>query len=104
MIRRKQWIAGCTAAVIGLVVWGQAQDNSAPVEVARLTAENWQQFAPEGKEVDAIVGDIVLRNAYLTAVIAQPLPTRNANMTVKQIAGALIDFTTREAPSDQLSA
>lgn len=104
MRRRKQWVATCTAALIGLVVWGQAQDNSAPVEVARLTAENWEQFAPQGKEVDAIVGDIVLRNAYLTAVIAQPLPTRNANMTVKQIAGALIDFTTREAPSDQLSA
>ncbi|MDB5341553.1 MAG: hypothetical protein JWN70_7172 [Planctomycetaceae bacterium] len=104
MIRRKKLIAGCTVAVIGLVVWGQAQDNTAPVEVARLTAENWKQFAPEGKEVDAIVGDIVMRNSYVTAVIAQPLPTRNANMTVKQIAGALIDFTTREAPSDQLSA
>lgn len=104
MIRRKRWIAGCTATVIGLVVWGQAQDNSAPVEVARLTAENWKQFAPEGKEVDAIVGDLVLRNSYLTAVIAQPLPTRNANLTVTQIAGALIDFTTRDAPSDQLGA
>ena len=56
MIRRKTWIAGCTVAVLGLVVWGQAQDDAPPVEVARLTAENWKQFAPEGKEVDAIAG------------------------------------------------
>ncbi|MES2788501.1 MAG: CehA/McbA family metallohydrolase [Planctomycetota bacterium] len=104
MRRKKSWIAGCTVAVLGLVVWGQAQDSTPPVEVARLTAENWERFAPAGKEVDAIVGDIVLRNSHLTAVIAQPLPTRHANMTVRQIAGALIDFTTREAPSDQLSA
>ncbi len=104
MFRRNQLVAACTAGVIGLVVWGQAQDNTAPAEVARLTAENWEQFAPQGKEVDAIAGDIVLRNAYVTAVIAQPLATRNANMTVKQVAGALIDYTTREAPSDQLSA
>ncbi len=104
MLRRKQWIAAGTAAVLGLVVWGQAQDSAVPVEVARLTAENWKQFAPQGKEVDAIAGDIVLRNAFLTAVIAQPLPTRNANMTVREVAGALIDFTTREQPSDQLGA
>lgn len=104
MLRRKHWIALGTVAVLGLVVWGQAQDDIPPVEVARLTGDNWKDFAPEGKEVDAIAGDIVLRNAYLTAVIAQPLPTRNANMTVRQVAGALIDLTTREQPSDQLSA
>lgn len=104
MLRKKQWIAVGTAAVLGLVVWGQAQDSAVPIEVARLTAENWKEFAPQGKEVDAIAGDIVLRNAFLTAVIAQPLETRNANMTVRQVAGALIDFTTREQPSDQLGA
>lgn len=104
MIRRKTWIAGCTAAVLGLVIWGQAQDDTPPVEVARLTSENWKEFAPVGKEVDAIAGDIVLRNAYLVAVIAQPLPTRHANMTVRQVSGSLIDFTTRVDPSDQLSA
>lgn len=104
MLRRKHWIALSTVAVLALVVWVQAQDDIPPVEVARLTAENWKDFAPEGKEVDAIAGDIVLRNAYLSAVIAQPLATRNANMTVRQVAGALIDLTTREQPSDQLGA
>lgn len=104
MLRRKQWIAAGTAAVLGLVVWVQAQESAVPVEIARLTAENWEKFAPQGKEVDAIAGDIVLRNAFLTAVIAQPLATRHANMTVREVAGALIDFTTREQPSDQLGA
>ena len=104
MRRGKRWVAGCTVAILGLVVWGQAQDNTLPVDVARLTAETWKEFAPLGKEVDAIAGDVVLRNAYLTAVIAQPLPTRDANMTVRQNAGSLIDFATRIDPSDQLSA
>lgn len=104
MRRGKRWVAGCTAAILGLVVWGQAQDNTLPVDVVRLNAENWKEFAPQGKEVDAIAGDVVLRNGYLTAVIAQPLPTRDANMTVRQNAGSLIDLTTRVDPSDQLSA
>ncbi len=85
------------------VVSSQERD-AAPVEVIRLTDENWEAVAPHGKEVDAIVGDLVLRNRHLVAVIAQPLPTRNANMTVKTVAGALIDLTSREHQSDQLSA
>ena len=85
------------------VVSSQERD-SAPVEVIRLTDENWEAVAPRGKEVDAIVGDLVLRNRHLVAVIAQPIATRNANMTVKSVAGALIDLTPREPQSDQLSA
>ncbi|HUG90913.1 MAG TPA: CehA/McbA family metallohydrolase [Planctomycetaceae bacterium] len=97
--------------VMGLVlVVGAAVDRASEsqagtaAEVALLDEHNWDEFAPQGKEVDAIYGDIVLRNAQLTAVIAQPLETRNANMTVRSVAGALIDLTTRERPSDQLSA
>ena len=85
------------------VVSSQERDT-APVEVIRLTDENWDAVAPRGKEVDAIVGDLVLRNRHLVAVIAQPIPTRHANMTVKSVAGALIDLTAREPQSDQLSA
>ena len=85
------------------VVSSQERD-AGPVEVIRLTDDNWETVAPRGKEVDAIVGDLVLRNRHLVAVIAQPIPTRNANMTVKSIAGALIDLTSRENPNDQLSA
>jgi len=70
---------------------------------AVLSAENWEDYAPHGKEVDAIYGDAVLANQYLTAVIANPIPTRNANMTVRQVGGCLIDLTTNHHSSDQLS-
>src|SRR3990172_8060277 len=69
-----------------------------------LTPQTWQDAAPAGKEADAIYGDIVLRNDRLQAVIGKPVPDRNANMTVRNAGGCLIDLTTRSAPSDQLSA
>ena len=75
-----------------------------PVEIAVLTEATWDKFLPEGKEVDAIYGDVVLRNGYVSAVIAQPLATRHANMTVRDVAGAIIDFTVLSLPNDQLAA
>lgn len=81
-----------------------SQDNEfEPVQMAVLTAENWEEFAPLGKEVDAIYGDIVIRNEHVTAVIARPISTRNANMTVRNVGGCLIDLTARNFESDQLS-
>ena len=74
------------------------------VSVTRITAENWDSVVPDGKEVDAIYGDLILKNRHLTAVIAQPLATRNANMTVREVGGCLIDYTTTQFPNDQLSA
>jgi hypothetical protein len=68
-----------------------------------LDAANWDEYAPTGKEADAIYGDAALVNRYLTAVIAAPLPTRNANMTVRNVGGQLIDLTVNEPLSDQLS-
>jgi hypothetical protein len=72
-------------------------------EITVLSPDNWDAFAPAGKEADAVYGDWVLRNAQWTAVIAQPLATRNANMTVRNVGGCVIDFTTRAEPNDQLS-
>lgn len=100
-------LTAATATVLGLVLIFATAQQSAPttaVALVQLAEGNWNQFAPEGKEVDAIYGDYVLRNAHLTAVIAQPLATRNANMTVRDVAGALIDLTATGAQSDQLSA
>lgn len=103
---RSLLIGGLTAAVLALTVafaaMFQAKDADT-VELAQLTAENWSRFVPEGKEVDAIYGDYVLRNKYLTAVIAQPTATRHANMTTRDVGGCLIDLTTNDAPSDQLA-
>lgn len=96
---------GLLVAAVAIPAARQANETKpGQVEAVVLSAENWKEYAPQGKEVDAIYGDIVLRNEHLVAVIADPKPTRNANMTVKQVGGALIDFTTRKNPSDQLSA
>lgn len=73
------------------------------VDVARLTPATWDEFVPQGKEVDAIYGDFVLRNSRIVAVIAEPLATRNANMTVRSVGGMIIDLTKRDEPNDQLS-
>ena len=79
-------------------------ESNKPVEIAVLNEANWDQFVPGGKEVDAIYGYIFLKNGHLTAVIAEPLATRNANMTVRNVAGAVIDLTVQGTHSDQLAA
>jgi hypothetical protein len=59
---------------------------------------------PTGKEADWILGDHLLRNDRLVAVIAAPGPTRHANMTVRNVGGCVIDLTAAAAPDDQLGA
>ncbi|HUG68808.1 MAG TPA: hypothetical protein VMM76_13760, partial [Pirellulaceae bacterium] len=72
-------------------------------ELARLTPDTWDEYAPAGKEVDCIYGDYVLRNDQIIVVIAEPLPTRNTNMTVRNNGAMIIDLTRRDRPNDQLS-
>jgi hypothetical protein len=89
------------AAALGallLPAWGRG------AEVAILADATWDEFVPQGKEVDAIYGDFVLRNDQIVVVIAQPLATRNANMTVRNVGGAIIDLTLRKNSNDQLGA
>lgn len=73
-------------------------------EIIQLTAENYDQLCPKGKEVDAIYGDYLMRNDVVVAVIAQPTAWRNANMTVRDVAAAVIDLTLVDEQNDQLSA
>jgi hypothetical protein len=73
-------------------------------ELAVLTNGNWDRLAPDGKEADCILGDYALRSDRLMVVVCQPLPTRNANMTVREVGGAVIDLTRTDHPNDQLSA
>ena len=60
--------------------------------------------SPQGKEVDGIYGDFALANDQIIAVVAIPRRGRNANMTVRDVGGCLIDLTRRDRQSDQLSA
>ena len=88
-----------------LVFVGHALGSSGArcAEIVRLGEANWDDAVPLGKEVDCIYGDYVLRNAHLVAVIAEPVASRNANMTVHNVGGAVIDLTDRNVQNDQLS-
>lgn len=72
-------------------------------EIVRLSPETWDRV-PGGKEVDAIYGDWLLRNDKVVAVIADAKPDRHANMSIKHVQGAVIDFALRSTSNDQLSA
>ena len=61
------------------VSWNRLQ----AAELIQISQDNYDQVVPPGKEVDAIIGDWVLRNDHISAVIAGPLPGRKANMTVR---------------------
>ena len=78
--------------------------SSFAAEVVRLSERNWDKFVPQGKEVDAIYGDYVLRNDQIVVVIANPVAGRHANLTVKEVGGCIIDMTHRKGSNDQLSA
>jgi hypothetical protein len=88
------------AAVVLACVTGPAT----AAELLVLEEANWDAVAPQGKEVDCILGDLVLRNDRITAVIAQPTPGRHANMTTRNVGGAVIDLTSRDDSNDQLTA
>ena len=100
------WMSVVSVCLVSSLAWvfGRLPDEKSAVEIGQLSEANWAQLVPRGKEVDAIYGDFVLRNKHLAAVIAAPLATRNANMTVKEVGGCLIDLTARPNESDQLSA
>ena len=73
-------------------------------DLVALSPQTLDRYIPQGKEVDAIYGDFVLANDQIIAVVAHPKRGRNANMTVRDVGGCLIDLTRRDRQSDQLSA
>jgi hypothetical protein len=63
---------------------------------------------PQGKEADGIIGDFLLRNDRIEAVISGNLPLRRANMSTFYGAdgitpGCLFDLTLRGANNDQIT-
>ena len=90
-------------AVVAIVLLLRAGAARA-ADVTQLSESTWDDAVPQGKEVDAIYGDWVLRNDHLVAVIAEAIPSRNANMTVRGVRGSVIDLTQCDRQSDQLSA
>lgn len=67
-----------------------------------------QDQLPRGKEADGIIGDFVLRNDKIEAVISGNLPLRRANMSTFYGAegitpGCLYDLSLRGANNDQIT-
>jgi hypothetical protein len=63
---------------------------------------------PRGKEADGIIGDFILRNDKIIAVISGNLPLRRANMSTFYVdggitPGCLYDLTLRGADNDQIT-
>ena len=77
---------------------------TSPGVAQQLNKANYDRLVPAGKEVDAIYGDYALINSAARAIIARPIITRNANMTVRSVGGALVDLAFASHESDQLSA
>ena len=92
------------ALAVSLTLLAGGSSPAGSAELTMLTGDNWEEYAPEGKEVDCILGDYVLRNEHVVAVIARPVASRNANMTVRGVGGMLIDLTERARQNDQLSS
>src|SRR5688500_11508444 len=72
-------IAAVVASVLAVCA---CPASSRCAEVARLDKDNWR-LVPGGKEVDAIYGDLLLRNDKVVAVIASDLPNRQLNLRIK---------------------
>jgi len=89
---------------LALVAMFFSAAHLAAAELVTLTPQTWDAYAPPGKEADRIYGDLVLRNDKIVAVVARPIAGRNANMTVRNAGGAIIDLTLVARPNDQLSA
>lgn len=70
-------------------------------EVFQATREN-KSALPAGKEADGMIGDWLIRNDLVVAVIGQTSAWRDANQMVEGVQGAVIDFTTRADNNDQL--
>jgi hypothetical protein len=73
------------------------------VEIGRHNTE----LLPKGKEADGIVGDFVLRNNRVEALISGSMPLRRANMSTEYgfvTQGCLYDLDVRGEANDQLTA
>jgi len=76
-----------------------------PVEVFEVAATSTAEL-PRGKEADGIIGDFVLRNEHIEAVVSGDLPNRKANMGTNWQAvtpGCLYDLCVRGSANDQLT-
>jgi len=72
-------------------------------EITRITKSNFH-LVPNGRSIDAIYGDWIIRNDLVIAIIGDAVSGREANMRAQSVQGAVIDFTTLLDDNDYLVA
>ena len=88
-----------------LLVWAVVAQRGV-VEAVEIGVNN-TDLLPTGKEADGVVGDFVLRNSRIHALISGAQPLRRANMTTEYgyvLQGVLYDLDLRGAGNDQITA
>lgn len=94
------------AALCSIAILATALQLHAAPEAFEIGPDN-KDHLPRGKEADGIIGDFVLRNNRVEAVISANVPLRRANMstfygTNGVTPGCLYDLTLRGANNDQI--
>ena len=80
-------------------------DEAPRLEAFEVGSED-TALLPGGKEADGIIGDFVLRNAHLEALVCGALPGRRANMTTHydaEVSGSILDLCVAGSANDQLT-
>ena len=96
-----------TAVTVAVVlVLSLSNPAAAAPEAFEVGPHNADQL-PKGKEADGIIGDFILRNDKVEAVISHNAPLRRANMSTFYGAdgmtpGCLYDLCLRGSANDQL--
>ena len=88
-----------------LLTLSKFANATCPVEVFEVNSTNTTGL-PKGKEADGIIGDFVLRNDHIEALVSGNLPERKANMGVMYDAptpGCLYDLCLRGSDNDQMT-
>ncbi|MCW5982016.1 MAG: CehA/McbA family metallohydrolase [Bryobacteraceae bacterium] len=95
-------LAGAFLIALVVALSGQGEQVIA-IEIGKHNTD----LLPKGKEADGILGDFVLRNDKIHALVSGNQPGRRANMSTEYgfpTQGALYDLDLRGADNDQLTA
>lgn len=95
------------SVVLGCLLVSTFAPYSQSAEVFEVGEDRFSEM-PKGKEADGIVGDFVIRNDKVEAVISGSLPLRRANMSTfygsgNETPGCLFDLTRRGEANDQIT-
>ena len=95
------------ACTVGVIVLAFALTLSSHHAEAIEIGKHNTRLLPKGKEADGIIGDFVLRNRKIHALISGDLPNRRANMMHDRafsIPGTVFDLDLVGAENDQITS